>query len=103
MPVRRTASRASAAATTPGGTRADNGVKSYRDDRDGEEADIAYEAVAHLTVLAGSGNSIEARIDPQNGDRYVGAALSELYVIGQDLCYNLIWQIRALAAPSPPA
>ena len=76
---------------------------SNRDDRDGEEANIAYEAVAHLTVLAGSGNSIEARIDPQNGDHYVGAALSELDVIGQDLCYNLIWPIRALAAPSPPA
>lgn len=33
---------------------------SNQDDRDGEEADVAYEAVAQLTVPAGSGNSIEA-------------------------------------------
>jgi hypothetical protein len=30
---------------------------SNHDDRDGEEADVAYEAVAQLTVLAGSGGT----------------------------------------------
>jgi hypothetical protein len=57
VPVRRTASRVTAAATKLGGTRADNGVMSNHDDRDGEEADVAYEAVAQLTVLAGSGGT----------------------------------------------
>jgi hypothetical protein len=60
------------------GTRADNGVMSNYDDRNGGEADVAYEAVAQLTVLT-------------------------LHVLGQDLCDNLIWQVRALFAPPPPA
>ena len=34
---------------------ADNGVMSNHDDQDGGEADVAYEAVAQLTVPAGSG------------------------------------------------
>ena len=42
---------------SPVGTRADNGVMSNHDDRDGEEADVACEAVAQLTVLAGSGGT----------------------------------------------
>jgi hypothetical protein len=41
------------------------------DDRNGEEADVAYEAVAQL-------------VNPQSGDQYAGAALSELHVLGQD-------------------
>ena len=40
---------------------------------------------------------------PSSGDQYVGTALSELYVLGQALCDNLIWQVRALSAPPPPA
>jgi hypothetical protein len=38
---------------------------------------------AHRIRLAGSGDSIQAKIDPQSGDRYVGATLTELYVLGQ--------------------
>jgi len=30
---------------------------SNRDDQDGEEADVAYEAVAQLTLLAGGGGT----------------------------------------------
>ena len=39
---------------SPVGTRADNDVMSNHDDRNGGEADVAYEAVAQLTVAAGS-------------------------------------------------
>ena len=78
----------------PVGTRADNGVMSDDDDRDGEEADVAYEAVAQLTLLAGSGELDRGVNRPSSGDQYVGTALSELYVLGQDLCDNLIWQVR---------
>jgi hypothetical protein len=44
---------------------------SNHDDRDGEEADVAYEAVAQLTVLAGSEELDRGTIDPQSGDQYV--------------------------------
>jgi hypothetical protein len=76
---------------------------SNHDDRDGEEADVAYEAVAQLTVLAGSEELDRGTIDPQSGDQYVSTALSELHVLGQDLCGSLIWRVRALFAPPPPA
>ena len=94
MPVRRTASRVPQRLLSPVGTRADNGVMSNHDDRDGEEADVAYEAVAQLTLLAGSGETQSRRESTLKAEINVGTALSELYVLGQDLCDNLIWQVR---------
>jgi hypothetical protein len=76
---------------------------SNHDDRDGEEADVAYEAVAQLTVLAGSGELDRGKNQPSKRDQYAGTALSELDVLGQDLRDSLIWQVRALFAPPPPA